>query len=450
VTRRVTADDFHDVPSLDDRARLPEHPPVPDLSSRISLVSPLREHWPELDQAALHGLVGDYVELVEPHTEADPVAILLQSLVLLGNAIGRRPYVRVEADRHHTNLAAVLVGDTSKARKGTSLGHARALAIGADPDWSERVVHGLSSGEGLIHAVRDAREAVVDGERQIVDEGVTDKRLQVVEPEFVTVLRVSSRDGSTLTAQLRNAWDLGDLRTLTRKDPLTATGAHVSVIGHITQDELRRYLDATETANGWGNRHLWVCVRRSKSLPEGGHIPDARLAEITVRAALALDFARRRDEVHRDVYARQLWADSYEALAHGSPGLVGALLARAEAQVLRLSLVYALLDSSQQICVEHLRAALALWDYCSRSVVHIFGDATGNPDADQILTALRRTDRPLSRTEISNLFGRHLSSARISRALTELHERKAAEFTTQETGGRPVELWHARKSERSE
>jgi hypothetical protein len=30
--------------------------------------------WPELAPEALHGLAGDFVRMIEPHTEADPVA----------------------------------------------------------------------------------------------------------------------------------------------------------------------------------------------------------------------------------------------------------------------------------------------------------------------------------------------------------------------------------------
>ncbi len=419
--------------------------PSGDLISPLSLISPIDTHWPKpITEDALHGVVGDYVTLVDPHTEADQVAVLLQTLVLCGNAIGRRPYVPVEADRHHVNLDGVLIGDTSKARKGTAYGHAHRLVTEADPEWATKIVHGLSSGEGLIHAVRDPRhETGDDGEPKLIDAGVSDKRLQVVEPEFVSVLKVASRDGSTLTAMLRQAWDSGDLRTLTRKDPLAATGAHVSLCGHITVEELRRYLDATEAANGFGNRILWACVRRSKSLPEGGHVPDDELRRHTARLAEALDFARRQDEVSRDHDARRLWADEYERLAQGQPGLVGALLARAEAQVLRLALLYALLDRSSQIRVDHLRAALALWDYCEASVRHVFGDSTGNPDADQIIVALRRTQHGLTKTEISNVFGRHLSAGRIGRALLTLNERGLAYFETEETGGRPVERWHA-------
>jgi hypothetical protein len=78
--------------------------------------------WPEPPAPeAYHGLAGQFVEAVAPHTEADSVALLAQFLVFFGNAAGRSSHFRVEADAHTTNVNAILVGDTAAGRKGTSL-----------------------------------------------------------------------------------------------------------------------------------------------------------------------------------------------------------------------------------------------------------------------------------------------------------------------------------------
>src|SRR5262249_32255725 len=149
----------------------------------------------------------------------------------------------------------VLVGRTSKARKGTSWGRVRQLLALADEGWSQDRVQGnLSSGEGLIWAGRDSiikRERIKDkGEVRYddveADPGVDDKRLLVCEPEFAGVLKQTERQGNILSAVIRQAWDTGTLRTLTKNNPTRATGAHISTIGHITCEELRRYLSATE------------------------------------------------------------------------------------------------------------------------------------------------------------------------------------------------------------
>ena len=228
--------------------------------------------WPDpVLPAALHGLAGEFVRLVEPHTEADPVALLVQILVGFGNLIGRGTYFIAEADRHYANLFAGFVGRTAKGRKGSSKGQVDRVLRAADKDWfSKRQQGGLSSGEGLIWAVRDpiwTRSPIRKGGRVIdyedvqSDSGISDKRLLVFESELASTLRVLGRDGNTLSAIVRQAWDTGNLRTLTKNSPAKATDAHISLIGHITKDELRRYLDAawrcaSEAGHAAHNRHF--------------------------------------------------------------------------------------------------------------------------------------------------------------------------------------------------
>ncbi|MBI3467838.1 MAG: hypothetical protein HY000_32920, partial [Planctomycetes bacterium] len=117
-----------------------------------------QDRWPDPpDPAAFYGLAGDIVRVIEPHSEADPVALLIQLLVGFGNLVGRIPHFTVEADDHYLNLFANLVGSTSKGRKGVSWGQILRLLHAVDPDWADnRVMTGLSSGEGLIWQVRDA------------------------------------------------------------------------------------------------------------------------------------------------------------------------------------------------------------------------------------------------------------------------------------------------------
>ena len=70
--------------------------------------------------------------------------------------------------------------------------------------------------------------------------------------------------------------------------------------------------------------------------------------------------------------------------------MLGAVVGRAESQVLRLSMVLALSDGSSEIRVEHLRAALALWGYCHRSARSFFGDRLSDSRAQKILDALKQ------------------------------------------------------------
>ena len=411
--------------------------------------------WPELAQEALHGLAGEIVSAIAPHTEADPAAVLFQTLVDTGNLIGRNAHFRAEADRHYSNLFLVLVGDTAKGRKGSSEGQVRQVVKPVDADWATgRIVNGLSSGEGLIWAVRDRIEKqqpvrekrrVIDYETVIEDHGESDKRLLVIEPEFASVLKMVVREGNTLSPVIRAAWDSGDLRIMTKNSPAKATGAHISIIGHITRDELLRHLDSTEAANGFANRFLWCAVRRSKLLPEGGQFHRVDVAPLVRAISEVVEFARTVGEMKRDDAARELWKEVYTDLSEGQPRLLGSVLARAEAQVMRLACLYALLDCTEMVRVEHLTAALAAWEYCEASARYIFGDALGDPIADALLQALRNAPDGLTRTELSTCLGRNQPAGRIKRALEMLQERRLALCTMNPTDGRPAERWCAVK-----
>jgi Protein of unknown function (DUF3987) len=436
-------------------AALPEWKPAKqpqEIAGAPSVAYVASVAWPVMDGAAYYGLAGEVVRAIEPHSEADPVALLLQFLTLAGNAIGRAPYYQVESDRHHANLFAVLVGDSAKARKGTSMGRVRAVVRVADETWNDdRLKGGLSSGEGLINEVRDPvqRWDAKESRLETVDPGVTDKRLMVVEPEFASALAVAERHGNTLSPLVRRAWDGDKLATMTRTSPLCATGAHISVIGHITQDELRARITRTDMANGFANRFLFALIRRSKELPFGGDLSDSEILHLGEQVKEVVERAKTVGRVFMTDAAKAKWRAVYGALSAGQPGLLGAITERGEAQTVRLALIYALLDGKGDIDEPHLQAALAVWECCEASAAHIFGNALGDPIADEILRALQQASGDgMPRTAIRDLFGRHKSGDRIGAALALLMTRGRARMEQQESGGRPVETWFATAEER--
>jgi hypothetical protein len=396
---------------------------------------------PELDRAALYGLAGDVVRTIEPHSEADPAALLVSFLAAFGNAVGSGPHARADGADHPARISPIVVGASSKARKGTAWRNVRRILAAAEPDWADfRILSGLSSGEGLIAAVADPTE---DKDGNPVG-GVDDKRLFVIEEEFARVLTVAGRDGNTLSALVRQAWDTGDLRTMT-KTPLAATGAHITITGHITIEELQAKLTETDRANGLANRFAFVFARRSKRLPEGGNLADdevdrlARLVRHRLAAAANVGRLERTDD------AKRRWADLYHQLADDDPGgLLGAVTARAEAQLLRFSVVYALTDGSDEITVEHLEAAWALWRYCRDSAAYIFGDRLGDDYADRLLAALRQAGADgLDGSQQSAVFGRHASSKELARARQLLERKGLARTVTEATGGRSRTITYA-------
>jgi hypothetical protein len=386
---------------------------------------------PTLGEAALHGLAGLAVRTIAPHTEAHPASILLQLLAAFGNMVGPGPHCMVDATRHGLNLFVVLVGDSSKGRKGTSWSQIARLLAEVDQPWlSTRVTTARLTASGLVYALRDQQPP-------------TDRRLLALSEEFASVLHTLKRGNGHLSPMLRCAWDSGNLPTLDMHQHLQATGTHTSLVAHITQRELDQNLHRTEAHNGFANRCLWASVRRTNCLPEGGSLSPSELSAVAGELRRALDWAAATPEVvfRRDAAARQLWQDHYPGLSQLRSGMRGAATSRAEAQVLRLSAIYAALESTSVIGLPHLQAALAVWDYCYTSASLLFGMSTGDPIADRIREALESSDPGLSKNQIRRLFHGHLEAHRIDAALEKLLTLGAISTRTEPTGGRPSSLW---------
>jgi hypothetical protein len=380
---------------------------------------------PTIDPVAYSGLAGEVVRAIAPTSEADPVAILITFLIMFGNACGREPSFSIGDTRHGTNINAVLVGETSRSRKGTSADGPRRLMTRADPEWAmERIQGGLSTGEGLIWAVHDdiMRVNAKTGDPEIADPGVPDKRLLAIEEEMSQILKTGQRQGATISEVIRRAWDAPSvLQTMSKTSPSKATDAHISILGHITKEELLRQITETDLANGLANRFLWLRVTRSKLLPNPVGMSAEILDKLGDRITDCLSFARKVGVVARDSAAEELWALAYVELERDRPGLAGAITARSSPIVLRLALIYALLDKSAVIRPQHLEAAIAIWDYAEASVLSIFGDLTGDAVADRIFAVLR-SEGSMTRNEISDAFGRNVPSSRIGQALDLLHQ----------------------------
>jgi hypothetical protein len=395
--------------------------------------------WPRLSLTALHGLAGDFVRMVSPHSEADPAGLLLQFLCEFGCAIGRSPHFMVEATRHPARIFTIIVGATSGGRKGTARDQVSRVFRVADLEWHDSAqISGLASGEGLIERLKDREDDAVE------------KRVLVSEPEFARLLTAASRDGSTLGAVIRDAWESDRLQNLTRQRPLIATNTHVGIIGHITQDELRAKLSSTDIANGFFNRFIPICVKRSKRLPYGGSLAKSDIDRVGKRLRELLDFARSVNEVKRTASANVRWQKFYMAVPEPE-GLLGAVTARAEAQVLRLSLIFALLDGKRMIDAPHLEAAEALWAYAHASAQYIFGSALGDHVADRVLEELRATyPNGCEREHLYRLFSGHMNATRLRTAIEYLVRRKLACTETIKTQGRSCEIAYAVRREKSD
>ncbi len=332
------------------------------------------------------------------------------------------------------------MGASSKARKGTSAKPVERL-FSTIPTGARCTPGPLSSGEGLIYAVRDEVQEF-DKKTQkyiVVDSGVEDKRLFILDEEFAAALNCTKRDGNTLSAIIRGFYDDGNAEPLTKSARIKATGAHVVIVTHIVELELVSLLSQVQMSNGFGNRFLWIMARRQQLIALPMPMPDDKVDNFRNKVMDRIEQARSVKSVGMSIEATQLWRDSYPGLTMDYEGVAGSMVNRTEAHAIRLALIYALCAGHSQIEVDDLKAALALAEYSKQSAFKIFGSAPGDKRKSKILEALKNADNnEMTVSEISaNVFNRHLKSDDLHRILNEMESSKLIVTEKESTGGAP-------------
>jgi hypothetical protein len=395
---------------------------------------------PTADPAMYHGLLGEIVAAASPSTEADPVGIYASLLAGAGVAIGPSPHLQVGNTRHPLLIWPLLFGRTGSGRKGEATNTAEPFLHVAESAMADITVAGLSSGEGLIERIRDPSD---DGK----DPGVTDKRLLVVEAEFGSVMIRSRREGSTLAAVQRQAWDGRALSVLNRK-MLKASASHVAVIGHITPQEFRLRLAEADLAGGTYNRYLPLFVERTKLLAIPAGTGFDVISELGGKLGLAIAEARKTTLITLDGEATALWVDELYPELGASDDDDQAwteCTRRAAPYCLRIAGLLAVLDGQRAVSKSCLAAAGALARYSAASARYVLEKQARDPRLDRIRRALTMAgDAGMTRTDISALFNRNLRKEILDALLDQLCADDEYEKTLIATGGRPAETYRRR------
>jgi hypothetical protein len=404
------------------------------------------------DPKAFHGPLGRLALDTQRETEANPLFVLLHLVVFFGVAVGRGPYFIISGSRHHLNLFVALIGISGRGRKGTAADLARQIWRKIDaPFVDHNITNGLNSGSGLLADLRDP--SITKGKKgeSIVDEGVADKRRVYLQPELSTVLRQGHRDSDPLLEYLRSFFDGDECVGSKTIDPRKVTGAHVSLFGHCTPDDLKAYLDDVDKANGTANRLLWLFGVRSKRLPSGGDLfalLDNGFLDADLRKLRdALVFAKGVKRIRRDPSIEGWWEQEvYPRLDDIPPGRIGSLFVRAIPIVMRLASIFALADLTEpthgdMLLVRrwHIEAALAIWEHSERSLRWIF-PADVDPKAEKLLAGLKANPEGLTKTQIQrDVFNKHIDSSPLAELLRRLlAHRQIVRTEPTSKGGRPA------------
>ncbi len=398
---------------------------------------------PQLTEKAYWGVAGDITRILCENAESDPAGVLLQFYTFIGNIVGRKCYVEVEANRIYPNMFVLVVGDSGRGRKGTSYNLVKSVFEPNFEDFvNNHIKSGLFSGQGLTFHLRDE---IKDALGAVIDKGVADKRLLAKESEFASCLNANKMDTSILSTTLRDAYDSVNLSNLTKNSSLKATAPHFSIIGHITPTELHGKLNSVDIANGFANRFLFVFVERQRPIISFNDNRSELMKEISSDISKRIDHMKMNGRVQFSTEALKLWEIVYFKLSGGCAGIVGDLQARATTHITKLSLIVSLINQESEISKESLMAAIHIWQYCSDSVNHLFANSLGDEALDTLYTTIKDRSEGLSRTEIRDHFSKNKSKQSIGQLLKSLESNNLIYSEKIKTTGAPKEVWKARE-----
>jgi hypothetical protein len=336
---------------------------------------------PVLPDDALYGLPGKVALKLSETTGADPASILGMFMTGFGNAIGRQPHVQFFEHDEPGALFTLIVGKWARGRKGTAWNAVKALLGLAEPEWAANDIEsGLQSSEAMIEQVSDSPNG--------------DPRMLILEEEFGRFISAMSAQRK-FGPRMRTAYDGSTLSAKRVKQaPLIATQYMISLVGMITPGEL---LALQKLTGGLESRMLYFYsapARVTRTDPfavdnSKKHLADEVKEAINhawdsillntdpISAALAEMRGiapKTKFPIADDVADR--WMDEIgpeiEEIADAVGEDYARYTARAQTQVIRLALLYALADCAPEIGWPHVKAAMALVEFCMFSARRIF------------------------------------------------------------------------------
>ena len=313
--------------------------------------------------SSYYGWFGEYRNLMTPCTSSADIYHLAASLVYAGATLGKRAHL-YQAQRHHPNMMAVLVGETGRAKKDTAAKFAReffdlqdtARGTLMSPKGYD-VLFGLSTSEGLLQWMQKTGPNVV-----------------LHTSEFNTLINKARRDSSgDLLLTMTKMWDAPEQLDLpTRKDPLSVRDPFFSLLGTVTPHILQRDMKVEDIESGFANRVLWVFGEGKgyiASPPEPDSYEKKRLmAEFLNATEAAID--ENHGIFKRDAHAEDLWADWAEYVFDRSYNNDDErfMAERLEGNATRIALLFAATDGTSRITDRHLCAAIDFVETCYQNV----------------------------------------------------------------------------------
>ena len=350
--------------------------------------------FPDFNTASIHGPVLQFVDLIRPHTEAGAAALAAEYITGLASIIGNKVYVKQGPQEHPPRINVFIIGESSKGRKGTAHGVVEYFMRQAAPDFFPlHKIETLVSGAAFIKAATNlAHKTAANGSDP-------DMRAWIVEEEAVNLL-ASGHGVNDISSVVRKMFDSGKLSKFHAKGQIVVEGVHFNVTGHITEEEFSERLPRASVFNGFLNRFMLIGTKNGGFKRQRETIiPEQKIDKIVQPLQDIIAWVQAR--TYNTGTFELKWAtgvdDEYDdfrldlekRMDEATDRRFKAAAARGATHVMRLALMFAIIDREREIKSIHLHSAIGMWQHAEDTLRYLYQEADEHADEKLLLEMLR-------------------------------------------------------------
>jgi hypothetical protein len=365
----------------------------------------------EVPSAARYGWIGEYVDLVEPTTEAPIAFHVACGLTLMGCTIGRRVCLYHASDRMYPNLFTLLVGPSGRSRKDTAIRRSLLLPQLSPPVSSKarmrikeipfQVVRDVASAEGLIAALAEHNH------------------LYLYASEFSKLMHNATREATrSIQPTLIDAFDNPFvLQNKTKKNPLEAKNPSLTIMAATQPDILSQIITPEQEQSGFLNRWLFIVGDGTEPRPSPPDLDEAAAWHLFDAAFAAIQSYAEGETLRFSDDALERWDALYiQTYNRGESSAERSMAIRLGTMIKKVALIHAVLEQANAVELKHLEAAIALvewsWEHMRR-LIPTWGEF---PDAklQRLIVEILHRKGPLTRRKCQQSIGHRLGPGKFA------------------------------------
>lgn len=353
------------------------------------------------------GVFKDYLEIVGHCTEAPNEYHWATLFLQLGLAIGRKAWIK-NPSRVYSNTFVLLVGPSGRNKKSTCLSFGERLSKLMEDDHT--VIRHPASLEGIYQGLAKKPET----------------KALIFQDEFKGLLAAAHRSTtSNLLTGLHQLYTCPDRDCITRRETTTIEKPFTSLLTGAPQRWLEEEFEPGDFAGGFMSRVMIFRGKRKPPIPRPASPDSQRLQELAgkikeMSAALpAGGSCLRWSDEAGSLFDR--WYFDNQRIMDRLSEQEGALCVRTHEFIVKIALVYSIIEKEFCITEKAMAIAIQIGDYLQNTALRLFGGVafTRRGRIEQrIIKALR--EKALTRREIKHLFGGYCDSKEVNDAVEAL------------------------------